>query len=315
MKPPPLPPQPPVLHPPSAQQQPPPSLELATPLHLLLPPPPIGGFDAVNALRPVQPPAVPMRNGPHWLEWGPAFPKPAPPTADAATPCQCSGGWEPPPPLQPPPLPPQPPVLHPPSAQQQPPPSLELATPLHLLLPPPPSGGFDAPVASSSDGWLGQEDRGHGDAVCVDVQPGSEPTQGTTSAGAVAPARKTCRCHTPFCTYLVHSDEQFGSFCCLKCHWRFDTRSGCRRKHGALCEGRSAPLSAPVATFTAPFTAPAQRPSQPQANAGRPRPSDEQVISWPARLVQPKPPPPQVVWPTRFARTPLPVAPGSNGKE
>jgi len=237
MKPPPLPPQPPVLHPPSAQQQPPPSLELATPLHLLLPPPPIGGFDAVNALRPVQPPAVPMRNGPHWLEWGPAFPKPAPPTADAATPCQCSGGWEPPPPLQPPPLPPQPPVLPP-----QPP----------VLHPP------------------------------------------------SAPARKTCRCHTPFCTYLVHSDEQFGSFCCLKCHWRFDARSGCRRKHGALCEGRSAPLSAPVATFTAPFKAPAQCPSQPQANAGRPRPSDEQVISWPARLVQPKPPPPQVVWSTRF---------------
>ena len=222
-KPPPLPPQPPVLHPPSAQQQPPPSLELATPLHLLLPPPPLGGFDAVRALRPVQPPAAPVRNGPQWLEWGPAFPKPAPPTADAAKPCQCSGGLEPalptalspmpggqnaahaqaivgrppapseqvvlwparlvqpkPPPLtrvvwparltqqpQPqraPPAPPKPPPPAPPkpppliwfALAQRPQPSAVPAPRLAAveLLRPPSLGGFDAPVASRSGGWL-----------------------------------------------------------------------------------------------------------------------------------------------------------------
>ena len=188
----------------------------------------------------------------------------------------------PPPPFQPPPLPPQPTVLHLPSAQWQPTP----------LLPPPPLGGRLR--------WV------QGDAGSVDVKPGPQPLQGTTSDEAVASVRQTFRCHTPSCSYLVHSDEQFGSFCCLKCHWRFVNRwSTCRKKHGPACEWRCAPSSAPVATFTAPFTASSERPSQHQAIGGRPVPSDEFVSSWSAGLVHPKPPPPLVVLPTGLGRSPL----------
>jgi len=137
-------------------------------------------------------------------------------------------------------------------------------------VPPPPRGSLVAPVApwvqppapadlAGRSTQLGPqvmrlEDHGHGDAMSVDVQPGSQPSQGTTTDGAVAPARTTFRCHAPSCQFLVHSDEQFGSFCCFKCHWRFEHPwSACSKKHGALCEWHFAPSSAPVAAFTAPF--------------------------------------------------------------
>ena len=69
--------------------------------------------------------------------------------------------------------------------------------------------------------------------------------------------RAAMRCHTPTCGFLVHSDPQFGGYCCMKCHWRWKHMSICKRKHGEYCEKVVAPHSALVAPNLAPDWYPA----------------------------------------------------------
>jgi len=65
--------------------------------------------------------------------------------------------------------------------------------------------------------------------------------------------RSSMRCHTPSCSFLVHSDAQFGGYCCCACFFRFKkTLSKRARKHGELCEGRVARQLDPVAPDAAP---------------------------------------------------------------
>jgi len=61
---------------------------------------------------------------------------------------------------------------------------------------------------------------------------------------APASSRQATRCSTPDCRYLVHPDDQFGSFCCCKC-FHFGT-SGWKpkRKHGWFCIRAEAPAAA-----------------------------------------------------------------------
>jgi len=68
------------------------------------------------------------------------------------------------------------------------------------------------------------------------------------------------RCHTPTCGFLVHSDPQFGGYCCMKCHWRWKHMSTCKGKHGEYCEKVVAPHSALVAPDLAPDWYPAHTP-------------------------------------------------------
>ena len=55
------------------------------------------------------------------------------------------------------------------------------------------------------------------------------------------------RCHTASCRFFVHSDVQFGGYCCRKCYWRLKHVSNCKSRHGEYCERREAPQTAQVA--------------------------------------------------------------------
>lgn len=52
-------------------------------------------------------------------------------------------------------------------------------------------------------------------------------------------------CASPNCWFQVHSNPEFGGFCCRKCHWCFETGSKSKKKHGGRCERREPPSGAP----------------------------------------------------------------------
>jgi len=50
-----------------------------------------------------------------------------------------------------------------------------------------------------------------------------------------ASSRQATRCSTLDCAYLVHPDDQFGSFCCCKCFQFSAPGWKPKRKHGSYC--------------------------------------------------------------------------------
>mmetsp|Transcript_18380 Transcript_18380/g.55919 ORF Transcript_18380/g.55919 Transcript_18380/m.55919 type:complete len:531 (-) Transcript_18380:216-1808(-) len=54
------------------------------------------------------------------------------------------------------------------------------------------------------------------------------------------PVDRSSTCANPSCFFRVHSDPAFGGFCCKKCHWRFASGSKCKKKHGDMCQQRTA---------------------------------------------------------------------------
>jgi len=53
--------------------------------------------------------------------------------------------------------------------------------------------------------------------------------------------RSRLYCAGANCQFLVHSDPEFGGYCCRKCHWRTAVGSRTKNKHGQLCERVVAP--------------------------------------------------------------------------
>jgi hypothetical protein len=51
-------------------------------------------------------------------------------------------------------------------------------------------------------------------------------------------------CAAPLCGFLVHTQPEFGGFCCRKCHWIYKSGSNPKKKHGQCCEENVAPPDA-----------------------------------------------------------------------
>jgi len=81
---------------------------------------------------------------------------------------------------------------------------------------------------------------------------GLSPQAHSTAAAAMGVPKSSMHCHTPFCSFLVHPDVQFGGFCCCKCYWRFKSSANCKRKHGENCKGEWARPTAQAALYAAP---------------------------------------------------------------
>lgn len=62
------------------------------------------------------------------------------------------------------------------------------------------------------------------------------PRTGEGEAPASGVMDRSLMCANTSCHMKVNSDPAFGGYCCRKCHWRFTSGSGCKRKHGAACE-------------------------------------------------------------------------------
>jgi hypothetical protein len=67
---------------------------------------------------------------------------------------------------------------------------------------------------------------------------------GSTAVADGRADRSRLMCAAPNCGFLVHTDPLFGGFCCRKCHWRLDSGSKCKKKHGELCQQKQAPCDA-----------------------------------------------------------------------
>mmetsp|Transcript_64011 Transcript_64011/g.139183 ORF Transcript_64011/g.139183 Transcript_64011/m.139183 type:complete len:610 (+) Transcript_64011:93-1922(+) len=52
--------------------------------------------------------------------------------------------------------------------------------------------------------------------------------------------RSALMCANPTCYFLVHEDPAFGNYCCKKCHWRHESSSKGKQKHGGLCAQKEA---------------------------------------------------------------------------
>lgn len=52
------------------------------------------------------------------------------------------------------------------------------------------------------------------------------------------PGFREIGCTNPRCQFLVHTDARYGSFCCMKCCWVYDTGSKTKKKHAHDCEAR-----------------------------------------------------------------------------
>lgn len=66
-------------------------------------------------------------------------------------------------------------------------------------------------------------------------------------------ARKM-KCFSPNCPYFINEDEQFGGFCCRKCHYRFRYKvTAAKEKHRKFCQKREAPKGTPVAPMVIPI--------------------------------------------------------------
>lgn len=73
----------------------------------------------------------------------------------------------------------------------------------------------------------------------------------TLVAEQVLPAmpmgRAGLMCANPKCWLLVHKREDYGGYCCKKCHWRHTNGSKSKNCHGVNCLLKSAPDGAPRA--------------------------------------------------------------------
>ena len=66
--------------------------------------------------------------------------------------------------------------------------------------------------------------------------------------------KRSMKCHTPGCFFLVHPDYQFGGFCCRQCHMIFDSNLDHLRgwQHGPKCLMRLAVSPFDTADFCVP---------------------------------------------------------------
>ena len=87
-------------------------------------------------------------------------------------------------------------------------------------------------------------------------------------------------CAHPHCNFYVHSDVEFGGYCCKKCHWVYSTGSK-SKKHGDNCLQLVADELAPKAPHCPP-----QKPG----NFGPARSDAESRSAQPVSYPEPQPP-------------------------
>ena len=86
--------------------------------------------------------------------------------------------------------------------------------------------------------------------------------------------RAVLRCGNDTCTCYVHTDPQFGGYCCRRCHWCHIRGSRGTWQHGRFCLRAVAPADMPRAEPTTPHN-PYDWGREPQAAEGGASPNPE----------------------------------------